>query len=147
MASGEIWIFSHWLIMGRSWNWPDLRSQIYKIRDIHFEDVYTLLPSCEYHTVSSIGVALPLANPKSSDEVTSLNLSWWPDLRSIWGNFCTQCAELMSEQVCQMLWRYVPLFSCYLQKTWGGRGRNPPPYSARVNECCRRSHSGEVRNL
>ena len=29
-------IFAHWLIMGRSRKWPDLRSQISKIQDIHF---------------------------------------------------------------------------------------------------------------
>ena len=52
------WNFSHRLIMGRSEKWPDLRSPIWKFRDIRFDDVHTLLPSCEFQTVPFTDVAL-----------------------------------------------------------------------------------------
>ena len=36
------WFFPHWLIMGRSRNWPDLRSPISKFRDIQIAHTGTL---------------------------------------------------------------------------------------------------------
>ena len=53
-----IWNFSHWLIMGRSWNWPDLRSQISKIPNIHFVGGVTLTNFWEFHINHFIVVAL-----------------------------------------------------------------------------------------
>ena len=44
--------------MGRSWNWPDLRSQIYKFRDISFVDTVTLTNSWKFHIDRSTALAL-----------------------------------------------------------------------------------------
>ena len=40
-------IFYHWLIMGESWKWHDLRSPISKILDIKIVDTYI----CPYYTL------------------------------------------------------------------------------------------------
>ena len=64
--------------------------------------------------------------------MTSLNVTWRPDL--IWPgakNF-TQDAQRMNEQLCQIWRRCAPPFFCYLRKTDGG-GTYVPPGRARVN--------------
>ena len=40
---GTICIFAHWLIMVRSRNWPDLWSQILKIRDIQVVGIHDIM--------------------------------------------------------------------------------------------------------
>ena len=50
LEKGSIWIFPHWLIMGRSRNWPDLRSPIWKFRDKQVVGTYALMTPCKYET-------------------------------------------------------------------------------------------------
>ena len=42
-------IFAHWLIMGRSRKWPDLRSPISKIQDIYFASTDDLIIFRKFH--------------------------------------------------------------------------------------------------
>ena len=51
-------IFSHWLKMERSQNWPDLRSPISKLWDIHFIDTVACNICWKFQGDSSVGVAL-----------------------------------------------------------------------------------------
>ena len=50
-------IFAHWLIMGRPRKWPDIRSQISKIRDIHFVGTDDLIIFRKFHNFPSHTVA------------------------------------------------------------------------------------------
>ena len=50
------WVFPHWLIMGRSRNWPDLRSTISKIRDIRVVETYARIVLCKFQRVRSKAV-------------------------------------------------------------------------------------------
>ena len=120
-----IWNFSHWLIMGRSWNWPDLRSQKSKIQDIRFVGRVTLTDVWEFHMNRFIVVAL--AWVQTFSEVGLFDLTWWPDLRWPGVGFCTPCAKKMPDKVCQVWRRCAPPFFCYPRKTWGGGGVKPSP--------------------
>ena len=73
---GQIWcileapnFFHHWLIMGRSRNWHDLRSPISKIRNMQIVDTYVLTVHCEFQRVRITGVALARCQ-------TSKNAAW-----------------------------------------------------------------------
>ena len=59
--------------------------------------------------------------------MTSLNVTWRPDL--IWPGvkILTQDARRMTEQLCQIWRRCAPPFFCYLRKTDGGGTYVPPP--------------------
>ena len=130
-----LWNFSHWLIMGRSWNWPDLRSQISKIQNIHFVGSVTLTNFWEFHINHFIVVAL--AWVQTFPEVGLFDLTWWPDLRWPGVNFCTQCAEQMPDKVCQIWRRCAPPFFRYREKNLKGGVQTPPPPSrARVKRFC-----------
>ena len=50
--------FSHWLIMERSQNWPDLRSPIWKFRDIRFIDTGTDINRWKFQSDRSFGVGM-----------------------------------------------------------------------------------------
>ena len=81
MSKGAIWFFSHWLIMGRSKNWSDLRSPTGKIRDIKIVDSYDLKTSSESWKVRSSPV--PLARRQRRKKVTwrrvlPSDLATWP---------------------------------------------------------------------
>ena len=85
--------FSHWLIMERSQNWPNLRSPISKFWDIHFIDTLACSNRWKFKDYRLIGVAL--RNIQTYYEVRSLDVTWWPDLA--WPGFeiFTTCAEKM----------------------------------------------------
>ena len=104
--TGSIWIFPHWLIMGRSRNWPDLRSPIWKIRDIRFVSFDCLMNLWKFENIwlRTLGVA----RSQTFLEVGSRDPAWWPDL--VWpeAKIFAQCAELMSEQLCQKRRRCAP---------------------------------------
>ena len=89
----RISIFSHWLIMERSQNWPDLRSQISKIRDIHFIHTVTHINRWKFQSDRSVGVAI--ASLWTFSEVRSLDVTWWPDLERPRSEIFTTCAEMM----------------------------------------------------
>ena len=74
----RISIFSHWLIMVRSQNWPDLRSSISKFWDIHFVHANALSNRWKFQSDRSLGVAM--ADIETFYEVRSLQVTWWPDL-------------------------------------------------------------------
>ena len=114
----RFWIFSHWLIMGRSRKWPDPRSSISKFRDIRFVGTGALRQSWKFHTDHSITVAV--GESQTFLEVGLLDLTWWPDL--IWpeAEIFRKCAERMSDKVCQKRRRFAPPFFRYPRKTWRG---------------------------
>ena len=125
MSFKGIWNFSDWLIMGRSWNWPDLRSQKSKIQDIRFVGRVTLTEVWEFHMNRFIVVAL--AWVQTFSEVGLFDLTWWPDLRWPGVDFCTQYAEQMPDKVCQIWRRCAPPFFAIAKKPEGGGVETPPP--------------------
>ena len=75
------WFFPHWLIMGRSRNWPDLRSPISKFRDIQIVATNDLITSCDFQRPPTSTVAL--ARWQSCKKVTwgwviQSDLVTWP---------------------------------------------------------------------
>ena len=64
--------------------------------------------------------------------MTSLNVTWRPDL--IWpgAKIFTKDAQRLNEQLCQIWRRCAPPFFCYLRKTDGGGAHMCPPGRARV---------------
>ena len=65
------WFFSHCLIMGMSRKWPDLRSPIWKIRDIQLVGVYVLIKSCKIQVIRS----------------TTVSWVWWQSSKNlVWGH-------------------------------------------------------------
>ena len=117
--------FSHWLIMERSQNWPDLGSPISKFWDIHFIDTLACSNRWKFQGNRSVGVAL--RNIQTFYEVRSLDVTWWPDLAWPGSEIFTTCAEKMYDKVCQKRRRAAPPFLSYSQKTsWGGV-QTPPP--------------------
>ena len=100
--------FSHWLIMERSQNWPDLRSPISKFRDKRFIDTGTDINRWKLLGDRSFRVAM--TNIQSFSEVRSLDVTWWSDHE--WRrNFHKVCGKDV----------WTPFFS-YQRKTWGGGG-------------------------
>ena len=97
MCTGEersISIFPHWLIMGKSQNWPDLRSSRSKSRSIQNVSIIPLMNVCESQ-VDRIKTRA-LARPQTFFEVWSLDLTLWPDLRWPWVKIFRKGAELMT---------------------------------------------------
>ena len=103
--------FSHWLIMERSQNWPDLRPPISKFWDIHFIDTLACSNRCKIQGNRSVGVAL--RNIQTFYEVRSLDVTWWPDLAWPGSEIFTTCAEKMYDKVCQKRRRCAPPFLSY----------------------------------
>ena len=75
---GTIWIFAYWLIMVRSRNWPDLWSQISKIRDIQVVGIYDLMKHWRFGNQSDIYIVWPLRSLKVRNPF--LTLTWPGDL-------------------------------------------------------------------
>ena len=72
-------IFSHWLIMKKMQNWPDLRSSIWKFRRINFIHAATHINLYNFQGDRSVGVAMTSI---LFSDLRSLDVTWWPDL---WG--------------------------------------------------------------
>ena len=121
----RISIFSHWLIMGRSQNWPDLRSSISKFWDIHFVHAIALSNRWKFQSDRSLGVAM--TDIETFYEVRSLQVTWWPDLEWPWSEIFTTCVELMYDKVYQKRRRSAPPFLRYSRKTTGGGGCSNTP--------------------
>ena len=117
-------IFSNWLVMVRSQNRPDFRSQISKFRNIHFIHTIALSNLWKFQSDRSLGVAM--ADIETFYEVRSLEVTWWPDLEWPWSEIITTYVKLMYDKVCQKRWRSEPLFLRYPRKT-AGVGQPPPP--------------------
>ena len=62
--------------MGRSRNWPDLRSQISKIRNIQIVDTYVLTIHCEFQRVRITGVRLARCQTLKKRNLRSGHLMW-----------------------------------------------------------------------
>ena len=90
-------IFAHWLIMGRSRKWPDLRSPISKIQDIHFVGTDDLIIFRKFHNFPSNPVAG--ARLLNFCKVWSLDLTWWPDLAWPRIETFTKVAKKMGDKV------------------------------------------------
>ena len=91
------WNLSHWLIMGKLQNWPDLRSQVYKFQDISFVDSITLINRWKFWSDRPTGVA--------SVRVWLFfrlghNLTWWPDLWQPGAKKFTPYATKVHKELC-----------------------------------------------
>ena len=113
--------FAHWLIMGRSQKWPDLRSPISKISDIHFVGTNDLIIFRKFHNFPWNTVAV--ARLESYFVVGSLDLTWWPDLTWPWIEIFTKIAENMGVMWVKTRRRCAPPYFRYSRKTWD----TPPP--------------------
>ena len=96
-------IFSHFLLMERSQNWPDLRPPISKFWVINFIDTVVTGINCwKFQDNRSVAVGVAMTSIQTFDEVKSLNVTWWPDLD--WPRFeiSTSYAKrwMNIEQVC-----------------------------------------------
>ena len=113
-----IWIFSHWLIMMRSRNWPDLWSQILKIRDKQVVGIYDLMKRWKIETNRIRSVAT--AQPQSQKPIFDFDLTWWPDLWWPGANFFyTRC-------LIQLLTGIEKMFPLYAKNRRGGHFLPPP---------------------
>ena len=122
---GTIWIFAHWLIMVRSPNWPDLGSQISKIRDKQVVGIYHLMKHwrCETNRISSVATAQPQSET---------HFLLWPDLLTwplvAWGrNFYTKCLIQFSAGTEQMAALRAAVFPLSAKNRRGGYFLPPPP--------------------
>ena len=120
------WFFSHWLIMGRSQNWPDLRSPIQKFRDMrmmHTNQYINLLKvsklylnHCRCGTTANFfggGVTWP-------DLVT------WPwKLGS--QNFQGRCKNDVGTAMPNFAALRAAVFPLFRKNRTGGRKSPPPP--------------------
>ena len=111
--------------MGRSRNWPDLRSGISKFRDIRFVGIITLINRWKFEIDRAWVVAV--AQVEIFWNMRSLDLTWWPDLEWPGAEIFTQCVKRMCEKVCQKRRRCAPPFLRYRRKTGSGGVQTPPP--------------------
>ena len=116
--------FAHWLIMGRSQKWPDLRSPISKIRDIRIVGTGDLIIFRKFHNFPWNVVVV--ARLESYFVVGSLDLTWWPDLTWHWVEIFTKVAEKMGVRWVKTRRRCAPPFFAILEKPEGGRSNAPP---------------------
>ena len=122
--------FAHWLIMGRSQKWPNLRSLISKIQDIRFVGTDDLILFRKFHNFPWNIVAV--ARWESYFVVGSLDLTWWPDLTWPWAEIFTKVAEKMGGKVGENPAALrAAVFSLSLKNLRGGV-QTPPPSRARV---------------
>ena len=71
--------FSHWLIMERSLNWPNIGTRISKFQDIHFIDTGTdINHPLKVSTCS--GIRCSYDEHQTFSEAMTLDVTWWPDL-------------------------------------------------------------------
>ena len=70
--------FSHWLIMERSQNWPDLESRISKFWDIHFIDTGTDINCWKFQGDQAFSVAMRSIQTFFWGEVSWHDLVTWP---------------------------------------------------------------------
>ena len=124
-------IFLPWLIMKRSQNWPDLGSWISTFRDIHFIDTGTDINCSMFEGDGVFGVAM--TSIQTFSEVSSLDVTWWPDLERPRSEIFTTYAEKMYQRLYQKRWCSAPLLFRYLRKTWRGGGVQTPPGPAWVS--------------
>ena len=133
----ELIFFAHWLIMGRSQKWPDLRSPISKIRDIRFVGTDDLIIFRKFHNFPWNIVAV--ARLESYFVVGSLDLTWWPDLTWHRVDIFTQVAKKMGDKVGEnpaALRAAVFLLSSKNLRGGAFKRPPPPPSRARVNISC-----------
>ena len=134
-----------WLIMGTSRNWHELRSPLYKIRNIQIVDTHALIVHCEFQRVRINGV--PLARCQASknatwSQVTYRDLVTW-HLGSASLRFFTKYVNCVGCNSDGKFDGAAPLIR-YLRKRGGG-GWNHPPAGARVNDSCITHRFSQVR--
>ena len=124
------WFFAHWLIMGRSQKWPDLRSPISKIQNIRFVGTDDLIIFRKFHNFPWNIVAV--ARWESYFVVGSLDLTWWPDLTWPWAEIFTKVAEKMGGKVGENTAALrAAVFFAILEKPEEGAFKRPPPPAGR----------------
>ena len=116
-------IFSHWLIVERSQNWPDLGSSISEFRETHF---YILLRYQSLKVLRWSGIRCSYDERSNFSEMMSLDVTWWPDLEYPGSEIFT-CVEQMYEEVYQKQRHFVLPFFRYLRKTLRGVFKHLPP--------------------
>ena len=126
-------IFFPLTYMGRSQNWPDLRSPISKIRDINFVGTDELIIFWKFHNFPWNIVAV--ARLESYFVVGSLDLTWWPDLTWHWIEIFTKVVVKMGGKVGEnQAALRATVFSLASKNLRGGGGAfKRPPSRARVN--------------
>ena len=117
--------------MGRSQKWPDLRSPMSKIRDIHFVGSDNLIIFRQFHNFPWNIVAV--ARLESYFVVGSLDLTWWPDLTWHWDEIFTKVAEKMGSKVGENPAALRAAVFSLASKNLRGAFKRPPPSRARVN--------------
>ena len=126
-------IFAHWLIMGRSRKWPDLRSPISKIKDIHFVGTDDLITFLKFHNFSSNTVA---GARLYFFFVRYGHLTWPGDLtlHDPGSKLSQKLPKRWEIRYVKIRRRCAPPFSCYPRKTagGGGGGAQTPPSRAKV---------------
>ena len=110
-------ISSHWLIMKRSQNWPDLTSPISKFGDIHFIDTITSINRWKYQGNRLVGVAL--TSIQTFYEVRSLDVACWHNLAWPGSETFTTYVEKMHDKVCQKRRHCATQFFGNLEKRRG----------------------------
>ena len=110
--------------MWRSQKWPDLRSPISKIRDIHFVGTDELIKFWKFHNFPWNIVAV--ARLEIYFVVGSLDLTWWPDLTWHWVEIFTKVAENMGGKVGENPAVLRAAVFSLASKTWGGGGVQTP---------------------
>ena len=121
--------FHHWLKMGRSRNWHDLRSPISKIRNIQIVDTYALTEHCEFQSVRITGV--PLARCQTSKnatwcQVTYCDLVTWP-LGSSGRRFLEMCQIVGGTVMANLAALRAAVYSLSAKNLTGGLKSTPPP--------------------
>ena len=116
-------IFSHWIIIERPQNWPDLRSPISKFRDTRLIGFYTRFYRIhEIHCYShqSLKVSRQSCGRCSHDEHSNLFLTW-PWETWVW-NFHSMCGKDARTGVLKTAAR-----SCEKPTGGGGCSNTPRP--------------------
>ena len=121
--------FHHWLIMGRSRNWHDLRSPIYKIRNIQIVDTHALTVHCEFQRVRITGVSLARCQTSKNatwGQVTYCDLVTWP-LGSSGRRFFRNVSNCWLNSYGKFGGATRRRFFAICEKPEGGVEINPPP--------------------
>ena len=135
--------FSHWLIMERSQNWPDLRSPISKFRDIRFIDTGTDINRWKFQSVTWCSYD---ENSKFFwGEVTWSDLVTWPWVTWV-RNFHKVCGKGVWTAVPKTAALRAAVFQLSSKNLRGGGCSNTPPGPARVKVCLAHQDINHVLN-
>ena len=143
-AHKRISIFSHRLVMQRSWIWPDLRSQIYKLWDIQIVHGGTLIKTwraeIDPYPWKTLALAWFQTFLRWGQQTASSDLNW-PD--PVFFFFLSKCAQWMFGKSHQVWAFYLAAFGNGTRKNLRGGLKDPPPHSPVRNMVKSRSMQNE----